>query len=138
MKKFIIAGCIGLVASIVSAQSITAPASEVSVIEKSLNGGTTVAVTNNKPQEVWIPVNLAVDVGGVASGVSTNTISYIPSGSTKTYRLASLVITDGAETLNVLSNYPALAYGDSLVIASDRATTTNSFAVGIVKTVIPR
>jgi len=137
MKKFIIAGCIGLVASIVSAQSITAPASEVRVIEKSLSGGTTVAVTNNKPQEVWIPVNLAIDVR-LDSAVSTNTISYIPSGSAKTYRLASVVMTDGAETLNVLSNYPALGYGDSLEIASDRATTTNSFAVGIVKTVIPR
>jgi len=137
MKKFIIAGCIGLVASIASAQSITAPASEVSVVEKSLSGGVSVAITNNKPQEVWIPVSLAVDVG-LASAVSTNTISYIPSGSAKTYRLASVVVTEGAETLNVLSDYPALAYGDSLVIASDRATTTNSFAVGIVKTVIPR
>jgi len=138
MKKLLIAAAAVGVAACVFGQSITAPATAVSVVEKTLDGAaTTIAVTNDKPQEVWIPVSLAIDVG-LADAVSTNTISYLMSGGARTYRLGCATVTAGAETLTVLSNYPALSYGDSFIVAADRATTTNSYGIGIVKTVIPR
>jgi hypothetical protein len=94
-------------------------------------------ITVDRAQEVWIPVGVAIDVGN-GTETSTNTLSFLPTGGATPFRLQSIVMVGGAETNTSLSDYPALVYGDKLILAPDRTTTTNKFSVTLIKQVIPR
>lgn len=133
MKKLLLVATIALCALVSQAANlVTGPD-----VFKTVQCAGVSTITVDRAQEVWIPVGIAIDVGN-GTETSTNTLSFLPTGGATPFRLQSIVMVGGAETNSSLSDYPALVYGDKLIIAPDRTTTTNSFSVTLIKQVIPR
>jgi len=99
------------------------------------SAGTAISITNNKPQEMWLPVGIATDIG-LDTTTSTIVPSYTPVDSSTAFRLTSMSQTTDAETYQALPSYPSMVYGDVFTITS--STTNNSFVVTFIKKVIPR
>lgn len=139
MKKLIVAMVAMIAVGVFAATDVSTTADKLDTVVRRAGTGTSIAITNDRLQEVWIPISVIQDAGGSADTrtVLTNAITYTSAKNTAvTFSVATLTDTVGAEVTTALTSYPSLGANDVLTMTF---TSTNAnVAVVFSKNVIPR
>jgi len=139
MKKLIVAMVAMIAVGVFAATDVSTTADKLDTVVRRAGTGTSIAITNDRLQEVWIPISIIQDAGGSADSrtVLTNAITYTSAKNTAvTFRAGQLTDTVGSEVTTALTSYPSLGANDVLTMTF---TSTNAnVAVVFSKNVIPR